>query len=312
MSFPIDAVITWVDGSDPQLAAKRKRYAPELSLQENDVAGATRYANDGEIYLCVESLLKFAPFLRRIWIVTDGQDPHIPEGNIPVTIVDHKEIFTDGYGRFLPVFNSVAIESMTWRIPGLAEHYLELNDDFLLCRPLSPDDFFDTSGNPLCYAVRASIPLTRLTRAIKKSENGHRKVTFKGLMVNGAVLAGARLWYLRINHTPRALSRVWFEEWFSKHPEALEHNVSFRFRNPDQFSPEELQYVSLWEQGKLKVLPIRKNLFYMETRRGKDYIRHKLDRFRKGSYKFLCLNSLDRTSPDDLRLIDGLVEEILG
>ena len=129
MSFPIDAVITWVDGSDPRHAASMRKYGKAVSFKEDDVAGATRFASNGEVEWCVASIRKFAPFVRTIYIVTDNQDPHIPDGSIPVKIIDHKELFK-GYEEFLPVFNSISIESMTWRIPGLAEHYIEFNDDF--------------------------------------------------------------------------------------------------------------------------------------------------------------------------------------
>lgn len=311
MSFPIDAVITWVDGSDPAHSARMRQYAPARVFTENDVAGATRFANDGEIYWCVASIRKYAPFVRRIWIVTDGQDPNIPAGNIPVEVVDHKTVFR-GYEDRLPVFNSVAIETMTWRIPGLSDHYIEFNDDFLLCRPLSPQDFFLEDGTPVCHAQPSLIAVTRLTRALKKKENGHRKVTFKGLMLNGAALAGARFCYLKINHTPRPLLRSWFEEWYGSHPEALAKNISFRFRDPGQFTPQELQYVSLWKENRLVIKPVKGNLFYMETRRGKDYVRHKLERFRKGNYKYMCLNSMDRTDPVDRALVEDTVRDLMA
>ena len=201
---------------------------------------------------------------------------------------------------------------MTWRIPGLSDHYVEFNDDFLVCRPLAPEDFFAQDGTPVCHAVRSCIAFDRFTRALKKKENGHRKVTFKGLMLNGAALAGARFLYLRLNHTPRPLNRLWFENWYGEHPEELRRNISFRFRNPDQFTPQEVQFVSLWRSGKLDLNPVKGNLFYMETRSGKDYIRKKLERFRKGNYKYMCLNSVDRTGPEDRKLIDETVRDLVG
>ena len=49
MKEAIDAVITWVDGSDPELARKRRAYAGPRALGEEDVAGATRFSSLGEI-----------------------------------------------------------------------------------------------------------------------------------------------------------------------------------------------------------------------------------------------------------------------
>ena len=135
----IDAVITWVDGDDPRHKAKREQYGDRRIFAQDDVAGSTRYKSLGEIFYCIASLNRFAPWLNKIYIVTDEQNPmveeflhrHFPEGAIPMEIVDHKVIFR-GYEEYLPTFNSISIESMTWRIPGLAEHYIEFNDDLIL------------------------------------------------------------------------------------------------------------------------------------------------------------------------------------
>ena len=137
-SYPIDAVITWVDGNDKQHKAKRMKYGNSAMFKAEDVAGSTRFTSVGEIFYCVASIHRFAPWINKIYIVTDGQDPHVKsfiEKNfsrqIPIEIVDHKTIFK-GYEEFLPTFNSISIESLTWRIPGLSEHYIEFNDDFML------------------------------------------------------------------------------------------------------------------------------------------------------------------------------------
>lgn len=307
----IDAVITWVDGNDPEFVKKKAAFGASVSFQEDDVAGATRYDSRGEIYWCVASLRKFAPFIRKIYLVTDGQDPHIPEGSIPVEVIDHQVIFR-GYEKYLPVFNSIAIETMTWRIPGLSEHYLELNDDFLLCAPVSEEDFFTPDGRPVCYSTPVSIPFTRFTRAIKRKENGHRKVTFKGIQLNGARLAGARWRFFKLNHTPRALLRSFFEEWFSKHPDQLEHNLSFRFRDASQFSPEQLQYIRIHQTGGLVRRPVQGNLFYMEPKQKADYVAKKMEKLRSGAYKFCCFNSLDKASPEDFKQVLSWINATLS
>lgn len=302
MSFPIDAVITWVDGSDPAHAAKMRTYGGKYTFVDDDVAGATRYANNGEIYRCVASIRKFAPFVRTIFVVTDAQDPQIPEGNIPVKIVDHKEIFR-GYEDKLPVFNSIAIETMTWRIPGLAEHYIEFNDDFMLCAPLTTEDFFKADGTPVCYTKKYSMTYVTLSRWMKRREHGHKRVTFKGLMVNGAKLAGARLRMLKIYHTPRALNRVFFEEWFAAHPEQLEANISYRFRDSRQFSTEELFFVAMWKRDCICLRKAKDYMFYFEPKPKKEYVKRKMDCLCNHPWKFCCFNSLDKASDADRQII---------
>ena len=87
----IDAVITWVDGDDPRHREKRSRYGHEKIFEAQDVAGDTRYSSLGEIFWCVASINRFAPWIDRIYIVTDGQDPKIEN---PI-----KEMYTYGNHR---------------------------------------------------------------------------------------------------------------------------------------------------------------------------------------------------------------------
>ena len=79
--------------------------------------------------------------VRTIWLVTDDQvpaaidRPKAEQENI--RIVDHREIFR-GYEQFLPTFNSYAIETMLWRIDGLADRFLYFNDDMMLVAQARP------------------------------------------------------------------------------------------------------------------------------------------------------------------------------
>lgn len=311
MTFPIDAVITWVDGSDPVHAKKMSAYGGKYTFVDDDVAGSTRYANNGEIFRCVASIRKFAPFIRTIFIVTDGQDPHIPDGNIPVKVVDHKDIFM-GYEDKLPVFNSVAIETMTWRIPGLAEHYIEFNDDFMISSPLSPNDFFLDDGSPVCYTKVYSMTYVRLSRWLKRRRHGHKRVTFKGLTVNGASLAGARFHMLKLYHTPRALNRTFYEQWFAKHPDQIERNISYRFRDANQFSTEELFFIRMWKENTIKILSAKENLFYFEPKNKKDYVARKMEQLQSRPWKFCCFNSLDRATESERETILGWMDKTLA
>lgn len=306
----IDAVITWVDGNDPVHREKRKRYAAPGMLKANDVAGDTRFVEVGEIAWCVASLNRFAPWINKIYIVTDSQDPGIepflqknfPEGHIPVELVDHKVIYR-GYEEYLPTFNASAIESMTWRIPGLSDHFIEFNDDLVLCAPVSSDDFFTPDGRSVCYSEYANIPWTRFTRLFKSTADGHRKVTLKGVQANAACMAGSRWRFLRINHTPKALRRDWYQAYFESHPEDLVRNLKCRFRNPDMYVPEVLQYTHLNKEGRCEIRPLRGNLLYLQPNGKKGYVERKLNALRHGRYLFGCFNSIDLADSSDLALV---------
>lgn len=315
----IDAVITWVDGTDPAHREKRTKYAEPGMLKADDVAGETRFASVGEIAWCVASLNRFAPWINRIYIVTDAQDPHLesflkrdfPQGHIPMEIIDHKVIYR-GYEEYLPTFNASAIETMTWRIPGLSDKYIELNDDMMLYAPVTPSDFFTEDGKPVCYAETANIPLTLFTRMLKSRHGGRRKVTFKGVMCNAAILGGERWSYIKINHTPRALRRDFYEEYFNAHPQDMIRNIQYRFRNCNMYVPEVLHYTLLKKLDRCVFRPAGKNLFYLEPKGGQGYISRKLMGLESGNFRFCCFNSIDKASPEDFRLVTGLVAKILN
>ena len=306
----IDVVIPWVDGNDPVLNSKRSKYAVSDELQCMDVGGATRYSNLGEILWCVVSINRFASFINKIYIVTDEQDPHLdgplseffPEGYIPVEIVDHKTIF-EGYEEYLPVFNSVSIETMIWRIPGLSEHFLLMNDDFILVDNVREEDFFTADGKVICYARKFSTAWARLLRKLKPKVNSHEVVTFKSSMISALDMLGGGSFFYYLVHSPRPLLKSFFEGYFANHPETIIKNIRHRFRNIDQFSSQELLYLSFNRDKKLKLINAGPKAFYCMPKPKKDYVEKKLAKLSSGQYLFCCFNSLDLAGDGDRRKI---------
>ena len=144
--FPIDVVYTWVDGTDPDWDdARRERLAQvEGTALTREASGRARFIDHGELRYSLRSLHLFAPWVRRIHVVTAGQRPDWLDVEHPmINLVDHRDLLPP---EALPTFNSHAIETVLHRIDGLAEHFVYLNDDFLLGRPLRPEAFFSPSG----------------------------------------------------------------------------------------------------------------------------------------------------------------------
>lgn len=145
-SYDIDLVYLWVDGSDPVWAAKRDATIGKPV----DKAGANcsgRYADNDELKYSLRSVELYAPWIRRIHIVTDNQTPRwLDTSNPKIRIVDHREILP---AESLPCFNSGVLEHFLPRIPDLAEHFLFANDDMLLNKPARPEDFYAEDGLPI-------------------------------------------------------------------------------------------------------------------------------------------------------------------
>ena len=316
---PIDAVITWVDGNDERHKAKRMKYGNEIIFNAEDIAGSSRFASLGEIFYCVASLNRYAPWLNKIYLVTDEQNPeidsliekHFPDGHIPMEIVDHKTIFR-GYEESLPTFNSISIESMTWRIPGLSEHYIEFNDDFILAAPVTPEDFYTSDGKVVCYGKKSCYFLTKLSRMIKYRKDGSKKVTFKETMLNAATLLERYSSFIKFYHIPRALLKSKYKKYFNEHPEHLKKNISHRFRNHTQYNPQELFYLLMDKEKRCELRSANKNLLYLKPK-DLSYIQKKLDRFTLSpETKFGCFNAIDLACMEGQKTIIQWIEKRIG
>ena len=66
----IDIVIAWVDGADPIHKNKRYKFLSKSQQKILPGADATRFHSLNEVEYCVLSILKFASFVRNIFIVT--------------------------------------------------------------------------------------------------------------------------------------------------------------------------------------------------------------------------------------------------
>lgn len=88
------------------------------------------------------------PWIRNLYLIVSNKE-QVPAwvNQENVKIVLHEDIIP---ARFLPTFNSTAIEMFIWKIPGLAEHFIYGNDDIYPMWPSEPDDWFTPEGNPRC------------------------------------------------------------------------------------------------------------------------------------------------------------------
>jgi hypothetical protein len=125
---PVDAVITWVNSSDPNWKELKNKYSKEYNLNVIDNSSARfpleKY-NDLELFLCVSCINKFLPWINNIYIVVhENQKPSWLNNFNNITMINHSQIFPNK--NYLPTFNSHAIESCLHYIPGLSEKF---NDD---------------------------------------------------------------------------------------------------------------------------------------------------------------------------------------
>lgn len=143
-SFPIDFVYTWVNNLDPSWQKLYLEHARRASQVSTDTMSMDRFYNRDELKYSLRSVDQFAPWVRKIFIVTNCSPPEwIDLNNERICFVDHEEIFDKGD---LPTFNSHAIEARLHHIPGISTHFVYFNDDMFLGRKTAKEDFFLSNG----------------------------------------------------------------------------------------------------------------------------------------------------------------------
>jgi hypothetical protein len=228
-TFPVDAVVTWVDGRDPSWNAAREQRLAGLSgtATTRESSGQARFVSRNELRYALRSLHLFAPWLRTIYLVTAGQvPPWLDRSHGGVVLVDHAQILPS---EALPTFNSHAIEAALHRVPDLAEQFVYLNDDFFLGRPLQPEAFFNGAGLNAVFLSPSSIGLADAPDAppfLKAAWNNRRLLE----QAFGRVITD------NLAHAPYPHRRSTLEEIERLFPEAVAATQRSPFRADDNVS----------------------------------------------------------------------------
>jgi len=236
--FPIDIVYTWVDGNDEDWVDRKNASLAAFGKEQiNTIAtNASRFVSRDELKYSLRSIDAYAPWVRRIFLVTDDQVPPWLDVTHPkITVVSHKNLF--GGGGVLPTFNSHAIESRLHKIPGLAEHFVYFNDDMFLGRPVAPTAFFHANGIAKFFPSKAQLEAGPATvfdapvTAAGKNNRKHIAETFgRGITQ-------------KMQHVPYPLQKSVLEELEHTLPDEVRETSEHPFRHPRDLSiPSSLQH----------------------------------------------------------------------
>jgi len=108
-----------------------------------------RERDNGEMKYLLRSMAMHAPWVRRVWLLVNGV---LPDGAVEIppsikgrtTVVDRCSFMPQGT---CPTRNGFAVRAFAHRLPGLAEHWVMIDDDIFLGRPTKPSFFFQ-DGKP--------------------------------------------------------------------------------------------------------------------------------------------------------------------
>ena len=235
INFPIDAVYTWVDGSDPQWIESKRRLEAQLSGREYhpEANHEARFESKDELKYSLRSLEYFAPWFNKIYVVTAGQVPPWLNVDHPkIVVVDHKDIYYDP--GHLPTFNSNSIISRLHHIPGLNEHFIYLNDDVMFGKPVRPQDFFLPNGAVKVFPSRNHRPFGAPTVA----DGPHFNLTknIRKLLREEFGLTVTRA----VKHTPYPMLKSVHFEMEEKFREVYERTWASRFRHHGDIVADQL------------------------------------------------------------------------
>jgi hypothetical protein len=232
ITFPVDAVYTWVDGDDPAWRARRDA-AAEGVTQHPEALASYRFRSRDELRYSLRSLDMYAPWIRHVFVVTDRQVPDFLDPAVEgLTIVDHREIAPGP--EYLPVFNSSAITTWLHRVPGLGEHYLYLNDDVFFGRDTAPSLFFHPSGVVKVFPSSTMRPLGPPDPDDLLPVNKARNIRHLLERDFGRSVVRA------IKHTPHAQLRSVHEELAARYQQEYERTSRSRFRRDTDVPADQL------------------------------------------------------------------------
>lgn len=226
--FDVDVVYTWVDGDDEAwLAARDERIVQLGGTPSARAGGAQRYRSRDELRYSMRSLHLFAPWVRRIHLVTAGQVPSwLDTSHERIRVVDHRDILPEAA---LPTFSSHAIETRLHAVPDLADHFVYVNDDVFLGRPRRPEHFFSPGGHYAAFVAdhrAVGLPGTD-DRPYLTAALNNRRILAEAFGVN---LTQTMM------HSPHPQRRTVLEEIAARFPAEVEATTLAPFRSPTDVS----------------------------------------------------------------------------
>lgn len=299
----VDLIYLWVNGNDPQWQAKYNAFIGKTT-KDLSLNCKGRYADNDELKYSLRSISLYAPWVHKIFIVTDNQIPEwLDTTNPKIQIVDHKDIMPE---ESLPCFNSSLIEHFLYKIPGLAEHFLFSNDDMYLNKPVTPIDFFTSEGLPIIRLTRK--PLRKIRwfireNILKKPLKNHRK------MIDHSTRIVEKLYGIYYTGLPHHNIDAYLKSDYQKGVEVTLRdecaaNNKNHLRSNDDIHRSVLSYLSLAEKRGVRRYVNGKESFYVNIQKKKDY-----QKLEENYPLFFCMNDSEDATDDDRKTAKEFLEK---
>lgn len=316
MTSDIDFVITWVDGSDPKWLADRAKYAPK-----GEKIDESRYRDWGFLKYWFRAVEANAPWVRKIHFVTYGHIPKWLKTNHPKLHIVKHEDFIDK--KYLPTFNSCAIEMNLHRIPGLAEKFVYFNDDMFLNKPVKPDFFFKNGLPRDSFVLKPIYPIENgackiqnacmrvINRNFSKSDINKKKLFALGNgiynITNVVMYVYPCIVGINSKHLPQGYLKSIIEEIWQKESKKLEGVSSHKFRTHNDCSQWLFQY---WQLAAGSFSPSIINQSGCRQIKNISDAKAIASRIAQKRIKVLCINDNEET--EGYELCGGIIKSSFG
>ena len=290
VKMDIDLVYLWCDGNDPDWLEKKNAALKVLGKPPvKNAVNDCRFVQSDELMYSLRSVEKYAPWIRKIFIVTAGQTPVWLNLDHPkIKMVDHKDIMP---AEALPTFSSTSIESCLPYIEGLSEYFLFANDDMMFWNNVTPQDFFTSDGKPIC-------------RMRQKIHNKNYKHLY-GYMVSKAYRMVKEKFGLNMPYFPHhnidVYRKTYFIDCINDFKQDFDRTTLMQFREFDAVQRSIVTYYMFARgigQAKLIEKPKWNPFFKEESIYAKCLIK-KLKGLDKKDCKFVCVNDSEKTQDID-------------
>ncbi len=280
IDFDIDMVFSWVDGTAIEFQRARALRMKAYVVGEGDDSEA-RYRQIDELKYALRSVYLFAPWVRRIFVVTDSPRPEWLDEHPSVTIVRSEDFFSDP--SVLPTHNSHAVESQLHHIEGLSEHFLYSNDDMFFGRPVGPELFFSPGGITKFIEAKLRIGLGDSNPARSGHDNAAR--------INRRLLRErfGRVTTRHLEHTATPLRKSVLAEMEREFPEDFARTAASTFRTSTDISVTNSFYHYYALMTGRAVVQAEARVKYIETTL-KNSPAEMAALLKRRSYDFFCLN----------------------
>lgn len=282
-------VYTWVDGSLPGYLEERQKYT-DKPIDMNPERYRDTFQN---LRYSLRSVHDYLPWVNVIYIVTNR--PQIPAWlNIEhpqIKIIHLDEFMPDDY---LPTFCSNAIESFLHLIPGLAEHFIYMCDDFFFLNQTDLSHFWDGKR----YAILGTLIGENLKWRVYSGKN---TIIGTGFVEHGPHFAKKSFWKAMTEMHPAEMEATRQRKF--RHPENL---VTFKLYRSYMLTHQRAisRPVRFWEYNRFSVFHKLHNDI-KETRVG-------LAKLRTMRPNFYCLNDdlLDDPCPEVVNMVKTFLSEV--